>query len=682
MGRDLTILDPIATDSTEVFTDMRQFRIPAVFRVFLAVFLVAGATTAHAQLPTDHWWAIASQLAPLSTPTDFTPHATQPGLVRPLLYSDSCASGCHAAGTGSPVSAPTYLPYATWAGSMMANATRDPLFWAALDIANNDAPGVGDYCLRCHTPAGWYEGNVVKTAFNLPPPNDPVKGAAGCLLKGAYNAPDNGNSDFGGVTCHFCHRLLAQGPNAEPPYFENADAWLDDQQCNGFGGPCRRGPYTYPSGAYQPGAPAPPNAPHEWAQSAYHTQSAICGLCHNVSSPDTTSGPVHTLKLNDGTDTGHSFPMQRTFDEWQQSSYASAGGQTCQNCHMPTSEDPAATACMIPGYPSRTGDLPVHEFAGGNTWVPGIIKGEYNAGISSGGTDRTAAFDQTAQWARALLRTAASLHAVIQNYTPPSGGNAGSMSVQVAVTNLSGHKLPTGYAEGRRMWLNLQVRDANGGLVFESAAYAAATGVLTADPQARIYEILQGIWNQHGTSQCDIEDGAGVPMFHSALNDCIAKDNRIPPLGFRPATAADPNGYDTRPVGANYPETSPGSGVLVNYDTANYALGVPVGTVGPLTVTARLYDQTSSKDYMEFLRDQALQNNFQAENLMCSGSPNRPFSVGPQGLARGQFAYNLWHNPTALERIFADGFDGTRPATGYGKSPPELMQVVTASRVP
>ena len=44
------------------------------------------------------------------------------------------------------------------------------------------------------------------------------------------------------------------------------------------------------------------------------------------------------------------------------------------------------------------------------------------------------------------------------------------MALAIKVTNLTGHKLPTGYSEGRRMWLNVQVRDANGGLVFESGA--------------------------------------------------------------------------------------------------------------------------------------------------------------------------------------------------------------------
>ena len=635
--------------------------------LFLLAALLSGAST-HAAFAAD-WLQVAHQMSP-SGSTDFTPHGTQPGLFNDILAPESQCSSCHATGGGDPDSASTFRPFTAWDGSMMANATRDPLFWAALDIANHDVAGAGDYCLRCHTQRGWLAGHVVKPGFN--PPNDPVQGAAGCLLDGSYDVPDDVNSDFGGVTCHFCHRLMPQGPNGEPGYTDNGNAWVDDVSCanTGGGGPCRRGPYDYTDGATPP--------PHEWDYSAYHTQSAICGLCHNVTSPDTSAGPLKTLKLNDGTETSLPFPIERTFAEWQQSQYAQVPEQTCQSCHMPESEDPEATACVFRDN-NRTGNLPVHAFAGGNTWVPGIINGQYASGITDhGGVDRSASYEQTIAWARQMLGIAADLTTTITAYTPPGGG-PGSMNVQVKVTNQSGHKLPSGYSEGRRMWLNFQVHDAAGALVFQSGAYDAPSGVLTIDPQARVYEVLQGVFDYLGGNTCDIANSAGNAMFHFVLNDCIAKDNRIPPLGFHPATAADPNGYELRPVGATYPETSPGSGILVNYDTVDYTLAVPAGSVGPLTATARLYYQTSSKDYIEFLRDEAIANATPGENAMCMGAASRPFTVGPQGSTRGQYIYDLWNRPTPQERVFADGFDGSVPATGYGKSPPELMQTASAT---
>jgi hypothetical protein len=590
--------------------------------------------------------------------TDFTPHGTQPGLLFSLEPSDSCG-GCHGGFVGND---PGFRPHSTWSGSMMANATRDPLFWAAVDIANKDVPGAGDFCLRCHTSQAWYGGRVVKPGFG--PPNDPVKGANGCLLEGSPDATDFSN-DYSGIACHFCHRLVPTGPLGEATMIGNANAWLDDTECNGNqGAPCRRGPYTY-SGGFSP--------PHQWAQSVFHTESTLCGSCHDVSTPDTDGGPLKTLKLGDGTDTLIPFPIERTYSEWKQSTYNGPGGQTCQGCHMPDSVDPTATACA--GGPSRTGNLPVHTFVGGNTWVPAIIKGEFSDTTSipgsAGGVGRQDAFDRTVQSARDLLMTAADVDVAVLSYTAATGGASGSLSARVTVTNNSGHKLPSGYAEGRRMWLNVQVRDFNGALVFESGAYDPGSATLASDPQVRVYEVLQGIWNRNGTLACDVADGLGRKIFHFVLNDCVAKDSRIPPLGFTPATMADPNGYELRPVAATYPETSPGSGVLVNYDEVDYAAVIPAATPGPLTVSARLYYQTSSRDYLEFLRDQAVERSIPGENMMCSGEPNRPAVVGPKDRTRGAYAWQLWNGPQAGDRIFANSFDDTVFQQGYGKSPPE-----------
>jgi hypothetical protein len=248
-----------------------------------------------------------------------------------------------------------------------------------------------------------------------------------------------------------------------------------------------------------------------------------------------------------------------------------------------------------------------------------------------------------------MLQAAAQVAITPGAYTPPTAGTAGTLALSVRVTNLSGHKLPTGYSEGRRMWLDVQVRDAANALVAESGAYDAASGVLTADPQARIYEVLQGIWN--GTA-CAVADGADRALFHFVLNDCIAKDNRIPPLGF--SGGAD---LETQPVLANY-----GSGArLNNYDDAPYSFALPAGTSLPVSVSATLYYQTASKPYVEFLRDEAIANSFAAENTLCTGAPDRPFNVGPQARTRGEYIYQLWNNAAS---------DPSQH--GYGKSAPDV----------
>ncbi|MHC4468486.1 MAG: multiheme c-type cytochrome [Planctomycetota bacterium] len=76
-------------------------------------------------------------------------------------------------------------PFFSWQGGMMAQAAKDPVFRAALAIAEQDVPGVGEYCFRCHTPRGWLEGRST--------PSD------GSALN---------REDMQGVSCDVCHRLV------------------------------------------------------------------------------------------------------------------------------------------------------------------------------------------------------------------------------------------------------------------------------------------------------------------------------------------------------------------------------------------------------------------------------------------------------------------------------------------
>lgn len=567
---------------------------------------------------------------------------------------------------------------------MMANALRDPLFWAALDVANADAAsigksGVGDYCLRCHTPRGWLSGRVVKDTNGSATVAD---GEKGCRLFGNYAEREGKTNDYSGVDCHYCHRLMPSGPQGQTLAIGNANTWLDDAlNCTTpggetFAGPCRRGPYEYAEND-------PLKAPHGYVYSSYHKDSALCGSCHDVTTPDTDEGPLRTLIRADGSDSARPFPIERTYTEWKRSLFAEAifrdgfgdgtpgvpalaRAQHCQDCHMPSSQSADAAACRQNPAGSRTDNLPVHEFAGANTWVPAIIKGEY-AGLISGSL--LGDFDRTIAAAQRMLQASASVAATVTKYQPPGATTAGTLGLRVEVTNLSGHKLPTGYAEGRRMWLNVQVRDAANRLVAESAAYDVAEAILTEDAQARVYEALQGIWNA-GTQTCETEQG-GKKQFHFVLNNCVAKDNRIPPLGFRPKASDDPNGEEAAPVGHVYAETSPGSGVLLNRDRADYSFELAAAATPPFSATATLYYQTSSRDYIEFLRDQAVLNATPGENAMCSSSPERPFAVGPQQRSRGEFVHQLWNNAA----------DDAEQA-GYGKSPPATAATAVAVTAP
>jgi hypothetical protein len=602
---------------------------------------------------------------------DYTPRGTQPGLTRPLLFSSDC-SGCHGGNEA-------HTPYSGWAGSMMANATRDPLFWAALDVANadgaaNGALGIGDYCLRCHTPEGWLGGRVRKTS-DVDPGAGPidadlvVDGADGCMLSGR---PDTGDflNDYAGVGCHFCHRVMPQGSKGEPGLLENADLWVDDSDCDGYGEPCRYGPYRYPTPL--PGGGSFSGPPHAVQQSDFHSDSAMCGGCHDVTTPMLESGPFRTLILDDGSlagqNTGIPFAVERTFSEWQSSDFSRvifrdgvetggagipgrrlAQGETCQTCHMPQAEtspgdpDEELKACTF--GPPRNGNLPTHEFAGANTWIPGILKAEYPL------LARDAAFDRTVAAAnRMLIEESASIQA-----QATLAADAATLDVDVRVTNLSGHKLPTGYSEGRRMWIELVVRDANATIIASNATWYPATGDLALDAQSKVYEIKQGIWDA-AVGECRTKDEDGDDAFHFVLNNCVAKDNRIPPLGFTGSDNPEMAAY-----GYSYPLEAAGSGRTVNYDDTSYQLAVPPGTALPLSVQATLKFQLASKDYIEFLRKQAIEGAFPTESDLCSGEPGRPFDVGPQNRSRGEYVYQLWSNPA------------------FGRSPPVAMACTSVS---
>jgi hypothetical protein len=150
------------------------------------------------------------------------------------------------------------------------------------------------------------------------------------------------------------------------------------------------------------------------------------------------------------------------------------------------------------------------------------------------------------------------------------------------VTNHAGHKLPTGYPEGRQMWLNVRAYGPAGGLLYESGAYDAITGQLQRDPDARVYEAKQGLTPELAT----LLGRAPGATFHFVLNNTVVKDNRIPPRGYEQAAFDRPG---LRPIGATYADGQ-------HWDGATYTL--PLQT---RWIEVRLYYQTASREYVEFL---------------------------------------------------------------------------------
>jgi hypothetical protein len=115
-------------------------------RRLLVVVGVAGLVTA-----VWAWTPIAVDLDPLVRMP-----GTQPGQV--ALQAPTRCLNCHAGYD------PAVEPGFNWKGSMMAQAARDPIWFACLAVAAQDSiwalgnPNATDLCIRCHSPAGWLGG--------------------------------------------------------------------------------------------------------------------------------------------------------------------------------------------------------------------------------------------------------------------------------------------------------------------------------------------------------------------------------------------------------------------------------------------------------------------------------------------------------------------------------------------
>ena len=434
-------------------------------------------------------------------------------------------------------------PYFSWSGGMMAQAARDPVFRAALAIANQDIKGCGEYCIRCHTPKGWLAGRSA-----------------------AADASLLNREDLHGVSCDACHHLVDPLSAEAHKLAQHAPPGYGDGMYVADPENVARGPYGDCKGAM----------PHQTARSPYHATSELCANCHDVSNPlqalNVTNQPPYAF--------GH---IERTYSEWALSDFAKPGsGRTCQSCHLPR----VASGGQASKYGSPHRDYFVrHGEAGGSTWVQDAVfklwKGK--------DLDREA-LDAGKRHARELLRTSAALHLEC------TGGKA-----RLTITNLTGHKLPTGYPEGRRMWVNIRFLGPEAKLLGEAGRYGevaqklAGTNVSAPtllDPdKTRVYECLPGISKAQGEK---FKQPPGA-SFHFIINDVIAKDNRIPPQGFIRTKFA---GHLSAPVGAEYADGQ-------YWDTVEFE--APPGTE---RVEARLMYQSISWEYLKFLVEENRSDNW------------------------------------------------------------------------
>jgi hypothetical protein len=659
------------------------------------IFLLVGA------------FAVGIAYAASVVPNEIQQPGTQPQEVSNLENPGKC-DNCH--GGYNELVEPAF----NWRGSMMANAGRDPIFWATLAVAEQDFDGAGDLCIRCHSTAGWLAGRSTPT-----------------------DGSGLGASDGDGVECDFCHKMT-NPDNSEhlgvmnPPFIAND---------NGDPGPPTTFPYVgngyYGSGmasiwggSEKLGPYFDTVARHQDLQSTFHRSLDFCGTCHDVSNSavgdlahnngtQPTADPVVSSGVPgsavDGKAAFNNFPFQygiveRTFSEYkagalsglsvsladpnsptslpddlkagailvayETSIIAGTGGNyedgtprtfTCQTCHLRPVD---GVGCNKKGAPIRK-DLPLHDMTGGNYWMPEAIKyldplGKLRLG---GGLTavQIAALDAGAVRAKKQLNEAVAL-SVTDN--------------TLRIVNLTGHKLISGYPEGRRMWLNIKWYDADDGLVREDGAYgpigvsvpnpAGGPDVQVEslidpyDPNTKVYEAHYGMTQEWAvqlmgdpflvpgtfclsydrtTNLCDYTLGdlanAGVPheTFHFVLNNTVVKDNRIPPYGMSYEEARKRNAL---PV----PETQYGCDPSCNtYDYFDTFTLNPPTNPDAVYATIDLMYQPTSWEYIQF--------------LWLANNGGNPFLAD-----EGVFLLEAWLNTTmAAPYVMASTTWGMAPAT-------------------
>ncbi|MGH9464771.1 MAG: choice-of-anchor X domain-containing protein [Thermoanaerobaculia bacterium] len=575
-------------------------------------------------------------------------------------YGQPCVQ-CHDVGAAQPLD--------PWRGSMMAQSARDPVFYAQLDLANADAAlrpvvdGMSDMCLRCHFPVGWLEGRSTDAT------------AMSFIEK-----------DLFGVQCHFCHRLVdpqkvAPDPDwtniladfdfldLVPPTFGNGMYVVDPKQA-------RRGPYGATELTFAEHLDQLVGSTIDWEDigtgpddhpvfdSDFHRSSNLCGTCHDVSNPMDCGGA-------DPVDVQDCFPIERTWSEWSASKFATEGeAGNCQSCHMsgPHNGIGFGAACEQGASGGHLNDVHFHDLTGGNAWVPQAIlymKQRYDDCLAAG--PGCAAADQAfVQAVDGLYPPASgSLFAGVNTVALADGAErarrtlrrsavleveATSPDLALKLTNRTGHKLPTGYPEGRRMWMSAKFVGDDGTLLAESGEYDAATGTLFHDQDldpataakswdvatytdgtgsgnaaggtSRPTKVWEGRshWDQ---SDCVAPDPADCPSeFHFVLNNEVLMDNRIPPEGWDPtafgtkrASPVVPAVYAMNGWQGEYIE----SGSAVHWDRFSYPF--PGGTD---RVRLSLFYQTASREYVEALRD------------------DNPATLTAGGFNRGTLLHHVW----------------------------------------
>lgn len=578
-----------------------------------------------------------------------------------LEASSNCLS-CH-----TDYGMPDADPGANWQGSMMGQSARDFLFWPTMVVAMQDSiwaigrPNAADLCIRCHFPSGWLGGR--SDPVNVSRMTGADFDGVSChfchqmvdpFFEDTYHGVREGDDWVG----YWDEATAASATAALTTY--QADIEVSDLMTfmNGL---------AFYDAAHQPGGAeyteaaggqfyvggnlsarrasfvdANPSS-HTAMYSRFHRSKYFCGTCHDVSNAVLANlGEDGTEPLPSETTAAHQYwHVERTFSEFMSSAYGLPGGApgsgafapdrfdtakpgdviaTCQDCHMAPVPGKAAKqqgAVMRPSAAHPKSGVPRHDFAGANIFVPTVLASSVpgspvydavnDALLNQGPAELTLDLTQglglnpghlinVAARARSFLEMAATLEDL--DYDPVTG------RLRFRVVNHTGHKLITGYPEGRRMFVQIRCyRD--GTLIHHvnpyddfvstlkglDAAYSPDSPALAPHEvhlDALVYECQMGSLGLLGTEK----------TFHFALATERYKDNRIPPRGFRPADAGP---RLTLPVhqGIEEPDAYTADEYAGGYDQVDLWVARRADEV-----QVALYYQSTSREYIAFLRDE------------------------------------------------------------------------------
>jgi hypothetical protein len=389
-----------------------------------------------------------------------------------------------------------------WRASMMANSARDPYWQAAVRREITDHPKaaehIEDECSTCHMP-------MARTAAVA----SRQRGRVFAHLPLPGTAHDSAIA-ADGVSCTMCHQISAERAGSPGSF---TGAFVVDMAAPPEGRPLY-GPFPIDGGRSRIMHSATGYKPTE---SAHVRQSEFCASCHTL---------YTTPRGLDGEPLGK-FPEQVPYLEWRHSALRTE--QSCQACHMPVVPGELRVSSVLGEL--RTGAAR-HDFRGGNFFMLRMLN-RYRAELDVEALPQE--LEKAARLATEMLQAQTARISV-----QAVGNRAGELAIDVDVSNLTGHKLPTAYPS-RRVWIHLRVL-AGRSVVFESGAVLPSGAIAGNDNDADR--------SRYEPDYRDIRRSDEVQIYESILGDragrvttglisavAYLKDNRLLPRGFEKLTA-------------------------------------------------------------------------------------------------------------------------------------------------